>query len=82
MNQDLDQFISKCTESKMKLIEEKIFNEISNKICEYFGIRDITDLSEFQLAQLKSAESKLNRGFRKLGYKLIIKQCQREGLKR
>lgn len=82
LKQDFEEFVSKGTESKMKLIEEEIFNEVSNKICEYFGTRDITDLTEKQLAQIETAENKKHRGFLKLGYKLIIRQCKREGLKK
>ena len=73
-NKNLDDFLTDRSAKAMKSIEEEIYKEVREGICEYFGIRDITGLNEDQIDQLINAQEKRDRGFLKLGYKLVIKK--------
>jgi hypothetical protein len=73
-NKNLDDFLTDRSAKAMKSIEEEIYKEVREGICEYFGIRDMTELNEDQIDQLINAQEKRDRGFLKLGYKLVIKK--------
>lgn len=73
---NLDQFLAERTAGEMKQIEEKIYEEVSAGICEFFGADDVTDLTEDQMKQVKEAEITRDRGFLKLGYNLVLKHLR------
>ena len=79
-NQILDDFLTKRSAKVMENIQEEIYKEVREGICEYFGIGDITELNEDQIDQIIYAQETRNRGFLKLGYNLVLKQLKREGL--
>ena len=76
-NQILDDFLAKRSAKVMKSIEEEIYKEVREGICEYFGIEDITELNEDQIDQVINAQETRGRGFLKLGYNLVIKKLKR-----
>ena len=76
-NQILDDFLAKRSAKVMKSIEEEIYKEVREGICEYFGIEDITELNEDQIDQVINAQETRDRGFLKLGYNLVIKKLKR-----
>ncbi len=73
-NQILDDFITERSAEAMKSIEEEIYKEVREGICEYFGIGDITEINKDQIDQVINAQENRDRGFLKLGYNLVIKQ--------
>ena len=75
-NQILDDFLTKRSAKEMKNIEEKIYKEVREGICEYFGISDIVELNEDQIDLVINAREARDRGFMKLGYNLVIKQLR------
>ena len=75
-NQTLDQFLSERTAREMKRIEEKIHREVSAGICEYFDTKNLVDLTEDQMREVKEAQGARERGFLKLGYNLVLKQLR------
>ena len=77
-NQILDNFLTKRSAKVMKNIEEEIHKEVSEGICEFFGIGDITKLNEDQIDQVINAQETRDRGFLKLGYNLVLKQLKNE----
>ena len=77
-NQILDDFLTKRSVKVMKSIEEEIYKEVREGICEYFGIVDITELNEDQINQVINAQETRDRGFLKLGYNLVIKKLKNE----
>jgi hypothetical protein len=77
-NQILDDFLAKRSVKVMKSIEEEIYKEVREGICEYFGIVDITELNEDQINQVINAQETRDRGFLKLGYNLVIKKLKNE----
>ena len=77
-NQVLDDFLTKRSAKLMESIQEEIYKEVREGICEYFGIEDITELNEDQVDQVINAQETRDRGFLKLGYNLVIKQLKKE----
>ena len=76
-NQILDVFLAKRSAKVMKSIEEEIYKEVREGICEYFGIEGIKELNEDQIDQVINAQETRDRGFLKLGYNLVIKKLKR-----
>ena len=72
-NQILDDFLTKRSAKVMESIQEEIYKEVKEGICEYFGIGDITELNEDQTDQVINAQEAKDRGFLKLGYNLVLK---------
>jgi hypothetical protein len=77
-NKNLDDFLTDRSAKAMKSIEEEIYKEVREGICEYFGIVDITELNEDQINQVINAQETRDRGFLKLGYNLVIKKLKNE----
>ena len=77
-NQILDNFLTERSAKVMKNIEKEIHKEVSEGICEFFGIGDITKLNEDQIDQVINAQETRDRGFLKLGYNLVLKQLKNE----
>ena len=77
-NQILDDFLTKRSAKVMESIQEEIYKEVREGICEYFGIENITELNEDQVDQVINAQETRDRGFLKLGYNLVIKQLKNE----
>ena len=77
-NQVLDDFLTKRSAKLMESIQEEIYKEVREGICEYFGIKDITELNQDQVDQVINAQKTRDRGFLKLGYNLVIKQLKNE----
>ena len=75
-NQILDDFLTKRSAKVMESIQEEIYKEVREGICEYFGIGDITELNEDQIDQVINAQETRDRGFLKLGYNLVIKKTK------
>ena len=80
-NQILDVFLTKRSAKVMESIQEKIYKEVREGICEYFGIEDITELNEDQIEQVINAQETRDRGFLKLGYNMVLKHLKPEGRK-
>lgn len=80
-NQILDVFLTKRSAKVMESIQEEIYKEVREGICEYFGIGDITELNEDQIDQLINAQESRDRGFLKLGYNMVLKHLKTKGLK-
>ena len=72
----LDNFLAARTASAMKRIEEKIYKEVREGVCEYFGTNSIRNLTEDQIKQIKEAQEARDKGFLKLGYNLMLKQLR------
>ncbi len=72
----LDDFLADRTASAMKRIEEKIYKEVREGVCEYFGTDSIRKLKEGQIKQIKEAQEARDKGFLKLGYSLVLKQLR------
>ena len=79
-NQILDGFLTKRSAKVMESIQEEIYEEVREGICEYFGIGDIMELNEDQIDQVINAQETRDRGFLKLGYNLVLKQLKGKGL--
>ena len=79
-NQILDDFLTKRSAKVMENIQEEIYKEVREGICEYFGIGDITELNENQIDQVINVQKTRDRGFLKLGYNLVLKQLKKKGL--
>ena len=77
-NQILDDFLTERSAKVMKTIEEEIYKEVREGICEYFGIGQINDLNKDQIDQIINAQETRDRGFLKLGYNLVLKQLKNE----
>jgi hypothetical protein len=75
-NQILDIFLAKRSAKVLKSIEDEIYKEVMEGICEYFGIEDITELNADQVDQVINAQETRDRGFLKLGYNLVIKKLK------
>ena len=72
----LDDFLADRTASAMKRIEEEIYKEVREGVCEYFGIDSIRKLTDDQIKQIKEAQEARDKGFLKLGYNLVLKQLR------
>ena len=72
----LDDFLADRTASTMKRIEEKIYKEVREGVCEYFGTDSIWKLKEDQIKQINEAQEARDKGFLKLGYNLVLKQLR------
>ncbi len=72
----LDDFLADRTASAMKRIEEKIYKEVREGVCEYFGTDNIRKLKEDQIKQINEAQEARDKGFLKLGYNLVLKQLR------
>ena len=77
-NQILDDFLTKRSTKVMESIQEEIYKEVREGICEYFGIGDITELNDGQIDQVINAQETRDRGFLKLGYNMVLKQLKNE----
>ena len=74
--QSLDDFLTEETASKMEWIEGKIREEVSGKICEYYGINSTNELSEDQIRAVAEAQDSRKKGFIKLGYNLLLRELR------
>jgi hypothetical protein len=74
----LDDFLTKRSAKVMESIQEEIYKEVREGICEYFGIGDITELNDGQIDQVINAQETRDRGFLKLGYNMVLKQLKNE----
>ena len=72
----LDDFLADRTASAMKRIEEKIYKEVREGVCEYFNTDSIRNLKDDQIKQIKEAQEAHDKGFLKLGYNLMLKQLR------
>ena len=72
----LDDFLADRTTSAMKRIEEEIYKEVREGVCEYFGTDSIRNLTDDQIKQIKEAQEARDKGFLKLGYNLVLKQLR------
>ena len=72
----LDDFLADRTASAMKRIEEKIYKEVREGVCEYIGTDNIWKLKEDQIKQINEAQEARDKGFLKLGYNLVLKQLR------
>ena len=72
----LDDFLADRTASAMKRIEEEIYKEVREGVCEYFNTDSIRNLTDDQIKQIKEAQEARNKGFLKLGYNLVLKQLR------
>ena len=72
----LDDFLSDRTASAMKRIEEKIYKEFREGVCEYYGTDSIRKLKKDQIKQINEAQEARDKGFLKLGYNLVLKQLR------
>ena len=72
----LDDFLADRTASAMKRIEEDIYNEVKEGVCEYFNTDSIRNLKDAQIKQIKEAQEARDKGFLKLGYNLVLKQLR------
>ena len=72
----LDDFLADRTASAMKRIEEEIYKEVREGICEYFTTDSIRNLKDDQIKQIKEAQEARDKGFLKLGYNLVLKQLR------
>ena len=72
----LDDFLADRTASAMKRIEEEIYKEVREGVCEYFNTDSIRNLKDDQIKQIKEAQEARDKGFLKLGYNLVLKQLR------
>ena len=72
----LDDFLADRTASAMKRIEEEIYKEVREGVCEYFNTDSIRNLKDDQIKQIKEAQEARDKGFLKLGYNLMLKQLR------
>ena len=72
----LDDFLADRTASAMKRIEEKIYKEVREGVCECFGTDSIRKLKKDQIKQINEAQEARDKGFLKLGYNLVLKQLR------
>ena len=72
----LDDFLADRTASAMKRIEEEIYKEVKEGICEYFTTDSIRNLKDDQIKQIKEAQEARDRGFLKLGYNLVLNKLR------
>ena len=73
----LDDFIVKRTAAAMERIEQEIYKEVREAICEHFGVVSIRNLSDDQVKQINEAKRERDKGFLKLGYNLVLKKLRR-----
>ena len=72
----LDDFLADRTASAMKRIEEEIYKEVREGICDYFNTDSIRNLKDDQIKQIQEAQEARDKGFLKLGYNLMLKQLR------
>ena len=77
-NQILDDFLTKRPVKVMESIQEEIYKEVREGICEYFGIGEITELNKDQIDQVINAQETRDHGFLKLGYNILLKYLKAE----
>ena len=77
-DKSLDDFLSAQTAPAMKIIEDRIHAEVTAKICKYFGINAIDELSEDQITEVKKAQDSREKGFIKLGYNLVLQRLRKK----
>ena len=73
----LDDFLAKRTAAAMERIEQEIYKEVREAICEHFGVVSIRNLTDDQVRQIKEAKEARDKGFLRLGYNLVLKQLRR-----
>ena len=73
----LDDFLAKRTAAAMERIEQEIYKEVREAICEHFGVVSIRNLTDDQVKQIKEAQKARDKGFLRLGYNLVLKQLRR-----
>ena len=73
----LDDLIVKRTAAAMERIEQEIYKEVREAICEHFGVVSIRNLTDDQVRQIKEAKEARDKGFLRLGYNLVLKQLRR-----
>ena len=73
----LDNFLAKRTAAAMERIEQEIYKEVREAICEHFGVVSIRNLTDDQVRQIKEAKEARDKGFLRLGYNLVLKQLRR-----
>ena len=73
----LDNFLAKRTAAAMERIEQEIYKEVREAICEHFGVVSIRNLTDDQVRQIKEAKKARDKGFLRLGYNLVLKQLRR-----
>jgi hypothetical protein len=73
----LDDFLVKRTAAAMERIEEEIYKEVREAICEHFGVVSIRNLTDDQVKQIKEAKEARDKGFLRLGCNLVLKQLRR-----
>ena len=73
----LDNFLAKRTAAAMERIEQEIYKEVREAICEHFGVVSIRNLTDDQVKQIKEAQKARDKGFLRLGYNLVLKQLRR-----
>jgi uncharacterized Rmd1/YagE family protein len=73
----LDDFLVKRTAAAMERIEEEIYKEVREAICEHFGVVSIRNLTNDQVKQIKEAIEARDKGFLRLGCNLVLKQLRR-----
>ena len=73
----LDDFLAKRTAAAMERIEQEIYKEVREAICEHFGVISIRNLTDDQVRQIKEAKKARDKGFLRLGYNLVLKQLRR-----
>ena len=73
----LDDFLAKRTAAAMERIEQEIYKEVREAICEHFGVVSIRNLTDDQVRQVKEAKKARDKGFLRLGYNLVLKQLRR-----
>ena len=73
----LDNFLAKRTAAAMERIEQEIYKEVREAICEHFGVVSIRNLTDDQVTQIKEAKKARDKGFLRLGYNLVLKQLRR-----
>ena len=72
----LDDFLADRTVSAVKPIEEEIYEEIREGVCEYFNTDNIGNLKDDQVKQIKEAQMARDKGFLKLGNNMVLKQLR------
>ena len=72
----LDDFLADRTASAMKRIEEEIYKEVREGICDYFNADSIRNLKDDQIKQIQEAQEARDKGFLKLGYNLVLRQLR------
>ena len=70
----LNQFLRDQTAEAMSGIEEEIYDKVRQGICAFFDVDDVSDLTQDEIQAISDAEMALDKGFLKLGYKMVLKR--------